>query len=88
MLPRKRLPRVPSTPATGPRLLVRDPAHGEALWREAIALARRLRVSSLHVLFPDPAEAAELSAPGILHRHGIQFRWENQAHPDFAGFLA
>ena len=84
----KLLAAIPFTPATGPRLLVRDPAHRAALWREAIALARRLRVSSLHVLFPDPAEAAALAAPGILHRHGIQFRWENQAHPDFAGFLA
>ncbi|MBP8296990.1 MAG: N-acetyltransferase, partial [Burkholderiales bacterium] len=84
----KLLAAIPFTPATGPRLLVRDPAQRAALWREAIALARRLRVSSLHVLFPDPAEAAALAAPGILHRHGIQFRWENQAHPDFAGFLA
>jgi predicted N-acyltransferase len=84
----KLLGAIPFTPATGPRLIAHDPAHRAALWREAIALARRLRASSVHVLFPDPAEAAELSAPDVLHRHGIQFRWENQNHPDFAGFLA
>jgi predicted N-acyltransferase len=84
----KLLGAIPFTPATGTRLIARDPVHRAALWREALALARRLRASSVHVLFPEPAEAVEVSLPGVLHRHGIQFRWENQRHPDFAGFLA
>ena len=84
----KLLGAIPFTPATGPRLIARNPAHRAALWQEAIALARRLRASSVHVLFPDPAEAAGLSLSDVMQRHGIQFRWENQDHPDFAGFLA
>ncbi|MEO8134445.1 MAG: GNAT family N-acetyltransferase [Betaproteobacteria bacterium] len=79
---------VPFTPATGPRLIAGDPALRAALWREACALAVRLRTSSLHVLFPEPGEAAALTAPDILQRHGIQFRWENQGYADFAAFLA
>ena len=84
----KLLSAIPFTPATGPRLLALDPAHRAALSQEAVALARRLHASSLHILFPNPAEAAELALPDALHRHGIQFRWENQGYPGFAGFLA
>ena len=84
----KLLGAIPFTPATGPRLIARDPAQRAALWQQALGLARRLRVSSLHVLFPGPVEAAEVTGLDVLHRHGIQFRWENQGHADFAAFLA
>lgn len=84
----KLLAAIPFTPATGPRLLARDPAHRAALWHQALALARKLRVSSVHVLFPDPDEAGEVDGADVLHRHGIQFRWKNQGHADFAAFLA
>ena len=84
----KLLGAIPFTPATGSRLIARDPVHRAALWQQAIVLARRLRASSVHVLFPEPGEAAELAGDDVLHRHGIQFRWENQGHLDFAAFLA
>jgi predicted N-acyltransferase len=79
---------VPFTPATGPRFLVRDPAHRPLLWKRAVELARERKASSLHVLFPEAEEAASLDAPGILHREGIQFRWENRDYPSFDAFLA
>ncbi len=84
----KLLSAVPFTPATGPRLIARDPGQRAALWGEACALAARLRASSIHVLFPETGEDAALSAPDVLHRHGIQFHWENQGYADFAAFLA
>ncbi|MEP6702213.1 MAG: GNAT family N-acetyltransferase, partial [Betaproteobacteria bacterium] len=84
----KLLGAVPFTPATGSRLLARDPAHRIALWKRAVELAGTTRASSLHVLFPDPAEAASITGPGILHRHGIQFCWSNHDYENFDGFLA
>jgi predicted N-acyltransferase len=84
----KLLGAVPFTPATGSRLIARDPAHRHALWRRAIELARATRASSLHVLFPESAEIGAIRDADVLHRHGIQFRWENQGYSTFDQFLA
>ncbi len=84
----KLLGAVPFTPATGTRLIANDPADRSALWRHAVELARKSHASSLHVLFPEPAEADAIAGPGILHRHGIQFRWENRGYASFDEFLA
>src|SRR5699024_4186317 len=43
--------------------------------------------SSLHVLFPCPADLALLKEHGLLERHNIQFHWKNQSYTDMAQFL-
>ena len=85
----KLLGAIPFTPATGPRLIARDPAHRRALWERAIELARETNASSLHVLFPTADEVAEIGTRrGVLERSGVQFRWHNQGYTSFDAFLA
>nr|WP_256988524.1 GNAT family N-acetyltransferase [Bordetella genomosp. 9] len=79
---------VPFTPVTGPRLLAASHADRVALARGAIELAARLKLSSLHVLFPNDQDAAALREAGYLIRQGVQFHWRNQGYRDFDGFLA
>jgi len=70
---------VPFTPVTGPRLLARDDSSRARLAQAAVALAARLGVSSLHVLYPRAADHAVLLAAGLLAREGVQFHWRNGA---------
>ncbi len=79
---------VPFTPVTGPRLLAADDAARAELVGALLDLTLRSAIPSLHVLFPTPREAGELSAAGLLLRHGIQFHWLNQGWSDFEAFLA
>jgi predicted N-acyltransferase len=81
----------PFTPATGPRLLRAPGADaartGRALMDAALAHARDLQASSLHVLFPTAEEARELGAQGLLLRKDCQFHWFNRGYGDFEDFL-
>jgi hypothetical protein len=77
---------VPFSPITGARLLAPTAALRAALARAALELAQG--TSSLHVLFPTAAEALELQAEGMMLRHGVQFRWENEGYGNFDQFLA
>jgi predicted N-acyltransferase len=75
---------VPFTPASGPRLLAAAEPD-QKLWqrelvRLAVAWARDERSSSLHVLFPDKAQADELSHQGFLLRRDCQFHWHNHGY--------
>jgi len=79
---------VPFTPAAGPRLLARDAGVRKELVGGLIALARDSGVSSLHVLFPEEADAAALRAAGLLERTGVQFHWQNPGFASFEAFLA
>jgi uncharacterized protein len=81
---------VPFTPVTGPRLLLRpeaDSALADGLVGAMIELARRHKVSSLHVTFPTEAEWKRLGAAGFLQRVGQQFHWENDGYSSFDNFL-
>ncbi|HEX3501065.1 MAG TPA: GNAT family N-acetyltransferase [Stellaceae bacterium] len=86
---------VPFTPVTGPRLLV-NPASGpaaagavaDALIAAMLELARRHKVSSLHVTFPTAGEWERLGGAGFLQRTGQQFHWENAGYASFDDFLA
>jgi predicted N-acyltransferase len=82
---------VPFTPVPGPRLLLPPEASPEAR-REAIAgmveLARRLRVSSLHVNFAEEEDAEAFADAGFLERLGQQFLWTNPGYRDFGDYLA
>jgi uncharacterized protein len=77
---------VPFTPVAGPRLIASDAAARQTLAAAALEAAREF--SSLHVLFPDPPEAALLHASGMLLRRTVQFHWTNAGYADFDDFLA
>jgi predicted N-acyltransferase len=79
---------VPFTPASGPRLLAAQPAARATLARAVLGLARKTGVSSLHILFPSPEDAAALRSLDLLERAGVQFHWRNAGYSDFESFLA
>ena len=83
----KLLAAVPFTPVPGPRLLAVDPEARAALIQSLVAVTRQLQLSSLHVNFCTPDEAAALAKAGFLARRGIQFHWENQGFESFDGWL-
>jgi uncharacterized protein len=79
---------VPFTPATGPRLLLRDPAVAPALLAAVESLAIQNRLSSAHATFLTPDQQAIFAAQGWLMRSGEQFHWSNNRYGDFGDFLA
>ncbi|MFA7665832.1 MAG: GNAT family N-acetyltransferase [Burkholderiaceae bacterium] len=84
----KLLSAVPFTPVTGPRLLAADARAQTAAADALLGLAEDSGLSSLHVLFPQPAEADLLAERGALRRRGCQFHWINRGWQDFDAFLA
>lgn len=82
---------VPFTPASGPRLLAAPGPQAagvrRALREAALAHARDSGVSSLHVLFPEAAQAGELAGAGLLLRRDCQFHWHNRGWTSFEEFL-
>ena len=82
----KLLAAIPFSPVSGARLLAATDAARTALARAALALAQN--TSSLHVLFPQTAEAALLQAAGMMLRSGVQFHWTNPGYGSFDEFLA
>jgi len=82
---------VPFTPATGRRFLVKPGEEGRgtaALVQGAVSLASEQRLSSFHVTFCTPEEAARGAEIGLLHRITQQYHWENRDYSDFEAFLA
>lgn len=83
---------VPFTPATGPRLLVRqgaDPLPVRTALAEGLkALTGRLGVSSAHVTFAPRDEAELLEESGFLHRNDQQFHFFNPGYASYDDFLA
>jgi len=79
---------VPFTPVAGPRLLAADDGRRAELARALVQAARASGLSSLHVLFPQPADARALAEAGCLLRQGTQFHWRNPGWRDFDDFLA
>jgi predicted N-acyltransferase len=78
----------PFTPATGPRLLTRDPALAPALIAGAEALCRQNGLSSAHATFVEPDQLDLFESAGWLVRDDIQFHWENRGYATFDDFLA
>ena len=81
---------VPFTPVTGNRLLIRPNAPADAarlLAAAMVEIAKRSKVSSLHVTFPARAEYELFAEAGFLQRLGRQFHWENQDYKSFDDFL-
>ena len=86
----KLLGAIPFTPASGPRLLVRDGRrdHKAALARGALRLLNEYQLSSAHINFLPEQDAKLLANDGWLHRTGIQYHWHNQDFANFDAFLA
>ncbi|MCC8938567.1 N-acetyltransferase [Bradyrhizobium sp. Arg68] len=82
---------VPFTPATGPRLLIRDGVDreliGSALARGLRALCNATEASSVHVTFAREEEARLLGEHGFLQRTDQQFHWHNDGYKTFDDFL-
>ena len=82
---------VPFTPATGPRLLIRDGVDreriGTALASGLMALCNATNASSVHVTFAPEAEAKFLGQHGFLLRNDQQFHWHNAGFGTFDDFL-
>ena len=82
---------IPFTPATGRRLLQRDPPEpgvAAQLLDAARGTAEEIGASSLHVLFPTEPERQVLEHAGFLTRKGCQFHWANDGYRSFDEFLA
>jgi uncharacterized protein len=78
----------PFTPATGPRVLTRDPSLALPLLRAAEQVCERHALSSAHATFIEPAQAPLFERAGWLLREDIQFHWENRGYAGFDDFLA
>ncbi|CAI5459937.1 unnamed protein product [Closterium sp. Yama58-4] len=82
---------VPFTPATGPRLLVRDGPDREAvlsgLCQAMKQVADEYGVSSVHVTFPCKADWQVMARHGFLQRMGMQYHWSNRGYGSFNDFL-
>jgi predicted N-acyltransferase len=78
---------VPFTPATGPRLLLRDADVAPVLIGAAEALVGQAGLSSAHATFLTDADRARFEAAGWLLRAGEQFHWANAGYASFDDFL-
>lgn len=82
---------VPFTPATGPRVLVKDPAEKPVivatLARAIASIGAEVGLGSAHVLFPDEPESAAWETAGWLRRLGVQYHWHNRGYATFEDFL-
>ena len=86
----KLLSAAPFTPATGPRLILREGQGDEvrrALLGGALELCRRTGASGLHVTFPTEAEWRFLGGEDLLLRQDQQYHWHNPGYGDFDDYL-
>ncbi len=79
---------VPFTPATGPRLLLADPAFAVPLLRAAEQVCEENGLSSAHATFIAPEQVPLFEAAGWMLRSDIQFHWENRGYASFDDFAA
>jgi uncharacterized protein len=85
---------VPFTPATGPKLLLRqdlDVTTRARVTRELLDAAEDLGteygVSSSHALFLPKEELSEFARRGFTVRHSLQFHWRNRGYETFSDYL-
>jgi len=78
----------PFTPATGPRLLLSDPALAAPLISAAEQLCLQNQFSSAHATFIEPDQVPLFEEADWLLRTDIQFHWLNQGFASFDDFLA
>ena len=80
----KLLVAAPFTPVPGPRLLGHRP---QELLAALEAVTAQAELSSAHINFIDPGDAAECESRGWLIRDGIQYHWFNRDYGSFDDFL-
>ncbi len=86
----KLLSAAPFTPATGPRLLLREGQGDDtrrALLAGALELCGQTHASGLHVTFPNEADWRFLGERGLLQRQDQQYHWLNPGYRDFEDYL-
>jgi predicted N-acyltransferase len=77
----------PFTPATGPRLLLRDDSLAPHLLKGAEAVCLTNKLSSAHATFIAPEQLPLFEAAGWMLRADIQFHWFNRGYRTFDDFL-
>ncbi|MBV1918545.1 MAG: GNAT family N-acetyltransferase [Sphingomonadaceae bacterium] len=77
----------PFTPATGPRLLTRNPALRGPLLRGVEEVCGANGLSSAHATFIEPEQLSAFEDAGWLIRNDIQFHWERRGYESFDDFL-
>ncbi|WP_288487351.1 GNAT family N-acetyltransferase [uncultured Novosphingobium sp.] len=77
----------PFTPATGPRILTRQPGLALPLLRAAEALCEQHGLSSAHATFLSPEQVPLFKEAGWLLREDTQFHWYNRGYASFDAFL-
>jgi predicted N-acyltransferase len=78
---------VPFTPATGPRLLIRDESAGPLLLAAARSIVSANQLSGAHATFIEPAQVPLFEGDGWLIRTDQQFHWLNEGYASFQDFL-
>ncbi len=82
---------VPFTPATGPRLLVRQGADDAAIRKTLISGLKTVSdnrgLSSVHATFLQAEDRAAFERAGWLIRIGCQYHWRNENYGCFDDFL-
>jgi len=76
----------PFTPATGPRLLLRDPALVPALISAVQSLRATLKASSVHATFLPKSQWDSLGEAGFLQRTDQQFHFSMRPMPALRAF--
>ena len=83
---------VPFTPHTGRRMLTAPGANRAALvnllGHALTTICSENQLSSIHINFCDPDEAAALTPLGFLERLGYQYHWRNADFHTFDDYLA
>lgn len=78
----------PFTPATGTRILTRNPTLAIPLLRAAEQLCAQNGFSGAHATFIESAQVPLFEAADWMIRHDIQFYWTNRGYGSFDDFLA
>ncbi|MEE4206698.1 MAG: GNAT family N-acetyltransferase, partial [Erythrobacter sp.] len=77
----------PFTPASGPRLLMSDPAMAPHLLKGAEVVCQKNGLSSAHATFIEEEQVGLFEEAGWLVRNDIQFHWLNRDYDTFDDFL-
>ena len=82
---------IPFTPATGPRLCVRQGTEAASLWPSVMQalgqFASHRDISSWHLLFPEEVVSEQLLNLDTHRRTATQFHWFNEGYTSFDEFL-
>lgn len=83
---------VPFTPVPGARLLARDATARTLLVEAARQYCLEQDISSLHILFASEQDQKASAQAELMHRHTVQFHWQNRrsamAEPEAADLAA